>query len=355
MLVRLPEVMAASYRSPVTMAPAPPRSFGSGYLQADVGAPGDAERLQSCLETLPPDASAEAAAAEAQAWRLAVCDYRPRVGSDRIHPVSAPAGGGGRAADRGFVVVDLTTMWAGPLAVWLLSLIGARVTRVEPSMRRDGFRALDGRGIHPGGVQRDPGRDSAMFNALHPGGGEALDLDLRAPADRAVFEDLADAADLVVDSFSGRVMPNFGYGALPTATRASVTAFGPGPRAGWVAYGTGVHASMGLGQVDAGRFSPAAVSYPDPLGGLTLALGAAAAMIGRRLGSGPTHVSTSLAGAVQPLLAERPAQWPEDRQLGPALLARATDLGLTEGRPVGGRRWAHPTTIFVPTRMCSSL
>ena len=60
-----------------------------------------------------------------------------------------------------------------------LASLGWSVVKVEPSFRPDGFRALDGGGINPGGRQCDPGRDSAMWNALNHGK-EIVDLDLRA-------------------------------------------------------------------------------------------------------------------------------------------------------------------------------
>lgn len=365
MMIRLPEVMAASYGSPVTLRPAEPLPFGSGWLHADVGAPGDTEALRSCLATLPAGASAGQAAAEAQAWRLAVCDYRPRPPEPLIrHPVRATTGlppgpSSGRLADEApnrpdhgpFSVVDLTTMWAGPLATWLLARLGARVVRVEPSFRPDGFRALDGRGIHPDGSSERTGRDSAMFNSLHDSADAGWDLDLRVPAGRRIFEVLVGGADLVVDSFSRRVMANLGYDQMPGgAMRASVTAFGPGPEEDWVAYGTGVHATSGLGDLGGGRFRPAAVSYADPLAGLALALGAVAAVAARRAGRPVGGVSTSLAAAVTPLLACSQPTWSrEPPDLGPRLLALAGDLGLVAARPVGGgRRLLHPVNIFRP-------
>ena len=57
--------------------------------------------------------------------------------------------------------------------------------------------------------------------------------------------------------------------------------FPPGPRRHWVAYGTGVHAASGLGDVGGGGFAAPAVSYPDPLGGITAAFAALCAAVGR--------------------------------------------------------------------------
>jgi hypothetical protein len=342
--LRLPEVMAAAYRAPAPPPARPPERVGSGWVHADLGAPGDESLWAACRSTLPPGVSAGSAAAEAQAWRLPVCDYRPWVPGPTAHPLAA----GGRAGggDRGFVVIDLTAMWAGPLATWLLARLGAKVVKVEPAARPDGFRALDGRGIHPEGRSLRPGRDSALFHALNHGKATAR-WDLRRPADRRRFEARAAEADLVVDAFSARVMGNLGWADPPAgATRVALCAFPPGPEREWVAYGSGVHAVSGLGDTGSGRFAPPPVSYPDPLGGLVLALGGAAAMVGRRRGVGPVRVETSLLWALGPL---RPAPEPPgspDLVLGERLLQEAVAAGLMERRPVGGRRLWHPRTIF---------
>ena len=66
-------------------------------------------------------------------------------------------------------ICDLTAMWAGPLATWLLARLGAKVYKVEPAVRLDGTRALFGGGIYPGGIQRRPGEDSALYQALNHG------------------------------------------------------------------------------------------------------------------------------------------------------------------------------------------
>ena len=157
-----------------------------------------------------------------------------------------------RRRDPGSVnVLDLTAMWAGPLCTLLLAEWRARVTTVEPSVRTDGLRG-----------------SPAQFAVLdrHK---ERVDLDLRTTPGRAAFESLVAEADVLVESFSARVMPNLGYdaGALravnPRLTTVSIRAY-----AGceWVAYGRGVHATSGLGMIN-GRPQPASIAYPDPLTG----------------------------------------------------------------------------------------
>ena len=346
--LRLPEVMAAAYGSTNAMRPAPPRPVdGGGWVHADLAAPGDEERYDSLMSTLSASAAAAEVAIAAQAWRLPVCDYRKRNRASgapwvfelgtRCPPV--------RSRPR---ILDLTNMWAGPLATWLLSSLGWSVTKVEPSFRPDGFRALDAGGIHPGDTSCDPGRDSALWNALNHGK-EIVDLDLRLEADRVRFVELATASDVVIDSFSPRVMPNFGLPLPAGPLYVSVPAFPPGPRRDWVAYGTGIHAVSGLGDVGGGRFAAPAVAYPDPVAGFTAALATVAALDGRRRGLPVSRVESPMFSAVQPLLHRRsdPAQLqtpPGD--LGPRLAETAVSCRQLEPREVCGRPLLHPSGIF---------
>ena len=384
--VRLPEVLAASYRSPRSMRPPPPLAApGGGWLAADLGAPGDRESFETLLATLGAGPTAAEVALAAQEWRLPVCDYGPRPTeppasfpistgdaapadaplSGPPHSVRTPAGASpqsspARLSARPLACVsvcDLTAMWAGPLATWLLAGLGATVHKVEPPFRPDGMRALDGRGIHPGGRQVDPGGDSAMWNALN-NNKRLAPLDLRDAADRAAFTALAGSCDVVIDSFSPRVMPNFGLSVEIASGPArpvmvSMPAFPPGPRRDWVAYGTGVHAVLGLGDRCDGTFESPAVSYPDPLAGLTAALAVLAALASRRLGEGPRRVEVALESASRPLLRASPGSPRRAADDGPsapgaALLAAAVEEGLVEARDVAGERLAHPLAPLRP-------
>lgn len=349
--VRLPEVMAAAYGSSFEMRPAPPiPAVGSGWVQADLGAPGDREEFELLLSTLPASTPASEVARAAQGWRLPVCDYRAVAPGPPVLPWSFEVGAGPVTASlRGLRVLDLTNMWAGPLATWLLESLGATVTKVEPAFRPDGFRARAGGGIHPRGRQCDPGRDSAMWNALNHGK-DIVDLDLRRAADRDRFSALAGASDVVIDSFSPRVMANFGLDLPAGPLYVSMPAFPPGPERDWVAYGSGVHAWSGLGDLGGGAVGPAAVSYPDPLAGLSAALGVAAALRGR---GRVTRLECPLAAAVAPLAAREPH--PASLSADPAgtggrLLALGREHGLFEDRPVCGRPLPHPHGIFPPNQ-----
>ncbi|MHB1444356.1 MAG: CoA transferase [Acidimicrobiales bacterium] len=383
MLLHLPAVMAASYGSawwPEPPAPLP--APGGGWLNADLGAPGDTDAFARLLGSLSPDATAADIATEAQVWRLPVCDYRAPAPGEfppwRPAPSGQPAGRGageartpvavrpptraGRPALEGITVCDLTSMWAGPLATWLLVQLGARVIKVEPPSRPDGTRGLSGRGIRPGGRTRGGrGEDSGTFNALNAGK-DCVSLDARE--DRASLRGLAASADLVIDSFSPRVMPQLGLDrdSLPQtgAVTLSMPAFPPGPWRQWVAYGNGIHALSGLGgplgeggdgvppgHEGAGGPAVPTSSYPDPLAGLEAAATAVAALAGRAAGWKAQHLEVSLAGTVEPLMTAPPGPWPRaEAAVGPRLLAAARVSGAAVVRRGGAGIHLYPGGPF---------
>lgn len=236
-------------------APSAPVDVGAGQVCADLGAAGDADAFERLLEVLgdgPHDA--EHVARRAQEWRLPVTPYRssrrpPRRSCLPDTDASRPM--------RGVRVVDLTAMWAGPLATRLLAEAGAEVDTIEAACRPDGLRGTP-----------------AMFEHLAEGK-RRHDLDLRDSDARSALVDLVADADVVIESFSPRVMPNFGLDAAtlvavnPEILVVSMPAFAPcTAERDWVAYGTGVHALSGLGTGAGGRAWAPAVTYPDPLAGL---------------------------------------------------------------------------------------
>ncbi|HEV2368511.1 MAG TPA: CoA transferase [Acidimicrobiales bacterium] len=406
--VLLPEVMAAAYGSPSwPVPPAPVPAPGGGWVSAEVGASGDGERLAVLMETLPADVDAAALARAAQEWRLAVCDYRTATrtpptshagsirrgsgeeapshrvsitwdgagpGGSSARPAGSRPGNGAATTPLGGVrVVDLTAMWAGPLCTWLLARLGAEVWKVEPAVRPDGLRAFDGRGVHPEGRADGSGRDSALFNALNTGK-HGVDIDLREGEGRRHLAELVGMSDLVVDSFSPRVMPNLGLTRAelarsdPCLLTLSIPAFPPGPQREWVAYGTGIHAASGLGYLggpgDIGApgevgasggvgtgtvpFAAPAVTYPDPLSGLAAAVTALAGLVGRRRGWRPRHLEVSLLSAITPLLAvdRNPARLTGRAEGQGADLARAAAPDTFAPVDVAGRPFPHPVGPF---------
>lgn len=388
LLLHLPQVMAASYGSTWWPEPPQPRRVpGGGYVCTELGAPGDADAFDRLLDSLGCQASAEALAETAQAWRLPVCPYRGpsgaygRVEADpteeqeaesrqRLRPAFGPAppavrfgpapplARSDRAPLDGVSVCDLTSVWAGPLATWLLGRLGASVVKVEPEVRPDGTRALHGRGVHPGGRSRRPGNDSGLFNALN-GAKQVAALDVREGPDLDRLREMVEASDLVIDSFSPRVMPQLGLAPEAPSARGrhhvvhvSVPAFPPGPYRTWVAYGTGVHAMSGLGHVDGAvpAFAAPGVTYPDPLAGLKALVAALAGLAGRRMGWPGRRLEASLWSALTPLRRIRAATGfglaPPDRHAGTTLLRVAAGRGALAPVRDGAGLHLYPTGPF---------
>lgn len=275
-------------------APSAPVEVAGGAVHVDVS--DDDDEVWAVVLDRWGDAGPEVVAAVAQEWRLPVAPYRPLPPVGTGPPGAAP--GWERPLARrpdglhGIRVVDLTSLWAGPLCTALLADAGAEVIKIDPSCRPDGFRARP-----------------ALYRHLNQGK-QVEDLDLRLRSDRARFEDLVAGADLLVSSFSRRVLPNLGYDAdrlrslNPGLACLAITAFGRGvPEQEWLAYGGGVHAASGLGRTD-GTARPAPVSYPDPLAGWA-AFARALELLGRP--GSFRSVEVALADVVAPLAAAIPA------------------------------------------------
>ena len=91
------------------------------------------------------------------------------------------------------MVVDLTSLWAGPLAGGLLAAAGCRVIKVESVARPDGAR-------------RGP---AGFFDRLN-GHKERLSLDLPAAPAVERLQELIAGADLVLEASRPRVMEQWG-------------------------------------------------------------------------------------------------------------------------------------------------
>lgn len=132
------------------------------------------------------------------------------------------------------VIVDLTSLWAGPLAGGLLAAAGCRVLKLESVARPDGAR-----------------RGPAGFFELLNGSKEHLSLDLPDPAAVEELRRLIAHSDLVLESSRPRVMRQWGICpddvvAAGTAW-VSITGHGrSGRHANRVAFGDDAAASGGL-------------------------------------------------------------------------------------------------------------
>ncbi|WP_448582921.1 CaiB/BaiF CoA transferase family protein [Thermaurantiacus sp.] len=193
----------------------------------------------------------------------------------------------------GMTVLDLTRVLAGPYATMLLADLGARVIKVEVPEGGDDARAF------PPFVAGE----SAYFASINRGK-ESIALDLRAPADRAVFEALLGRADVLAENFRPGALARLGYGwealhaRYPRLILASTSGFGQtGPEAARPAYDVIVQAMGGIMSVTGHPGQPpvrVGTSLGDIVAGLFTVIGIEAALIKRaRTGLG-AHVDVAM-------------------------------------------------------------
>src|SRR5580704_17861950 len=90
----------------------------------------------------------------------------------------------------GITTVDLSRILAGPYCTMLMAEMGARVIKVEPPGKGDDAREY---GTFKNGT-------STYFASINRGK-ESIALDLKADADKPIFERLLEKADVVVENF----------------------------------------------------------------------------------------------------------------------------------------------------------
>jgi crotonobetainyl-CoA:carnitine CoA-transferase CaiB-like acyl-CoA transferase len=155
-------------------------------------------------------------------------------------------------------VVDLSSLWAGPVTARILAEAGARVTKVESRTRPDAART-----------------DPAFYRWVHGTGQASVRLDFRSPAGRAEAAALLGAADVVIEASRPRALEQLGLGPddlpeRPGRVWLSVTGHGRRPPGrDWVAFGDDAAVAGGLVGWDESRapvFCGDAIA--DPITGL---------------------------------------------------------------------------------------
>ena len=183
----------------------------------------------------------------------------------------------------GIKVVDLSRVLAGPFATMLLADLGADVVKVEPP---------DGDETRSWGPPwwGDPADGRSAYFASVNRNKRSVVLDLRTDAGRSSCERLLARADLLVHNYRPATAARLGLStdALrerhPTLVVATVGGF-PGAEADRPAYDLLAQAVSGLMAVTgdpAGPPTKAGVALLDLIAGLECAVGALAALVGRR-------------------------------------------------------------------------
>ena len=170
-----------------------------------------------------------------------------------------------------------TRVLAGPYCTMILADLGARVLKVETPDGGD-----DSRGYGP-----FVNGKSAYFMAMNRGK-ESIALDLKAPADRRIFEQLLPKMDVLVENFRPGAMERLGYGwetlqrAIPRLIYAAASGFGhSGPYKSRPAYDMVVQGMGGIMSITGHPGGPptrVGASIGDLTAGLFTTIGIASAL-----------------------------------------------------------------------------
>lgn len=164
-------------------------------------------------------------------------------------------------------VLDLSSLWAGPLCGHLLQSCGADVIKVESLQRPDGAR--------------NGPRD--FFDLLNAGK-RSVALDLSDARGRGQLRELIKHADIVIEASRPRALQQMGIhaetliDANPGLTWVSLTGYGRGePQQNWIAYGDDAGVAAGLTWLMRQATNELMIvgdAIADPLTGLHAALAA---------------------------------------------------------------------------------
>jgi hypothetical protein len=249
------------------LEPSTPIAAGQWEAVADgvSGRPGEALVSRSTLLGLPVASLGERAGELSRTTR-STTGADGMDGMDGVRAWRTRSGVPPAALDD-VLILDLSALWAGPLAANLLCRAGARVVKVESRSRPDGAR----RGSR------------AFFGALNHGKASVA-LDFDAPDGRRRLGALVAASDVVITAARPRALASLGLvppdrdGPGPRVW-LSITGYGAsGPSADRVAFGDDAAAAGGLVVWDGRGPCFCGDAIADPLSGMAGAASVLAAL-----------------------------------------------------------------------------
>ncbi len=207
----------------------------------------------------------------------------------------------------GVRVLDLTQVYAGPTCTRVLCDLGAEVIKIEGITRIDNIRFL---------VIADNKAEGDFWNRMgyflfRNAGKESLTLDFNEPQAVDLFKRLVPHADVIVESFTPRVMAQHGldYESLrkikPDLIMISLSGYGQsGPWRDYSAYGTGLEPASGISSFTGYRGGEplrTGISFTDPYCGIMGAGAVLAALHYRRRTGEGQHIDLSEHEAAIPM------------------------------------------------------
>ncbi|WP_032392047.1 CaiB/BaiF CoA transferase family protein [Rhodococcoides fascians] len=191
----------------------------------------------------------------------------------------------------GLRVIDLSTVFAVPYMAGLLGDFGADVIKVESPDRLEQTRGVVFGPLLDNEADDSPWDRSGSFGVLNRNK-RSIAVDMKTPEGRDLLWRLVGDADVLLDNFTPRVLPSWGFtheaivSSNPSLIHLSNTGFGStGPWSSFKAQGTTLESTMGVGAYSgyAGA-APTKVgqSYPDFLAAWTGLTAVMAALVERR-------------------------------------------------------------------------
>jgi len=247
----------------------------------------------------------------------------------------------------GIRIIDFAQVFAGPACTRILADLGADVIRFESPNRLDVTRNL----IITDNDGMDHTWHRASYFVIRNASKREMVVDLAKEEAREIIRKLAATADVVVESFTPRVMANFGlhYEALkeikPDIIMCSLSGYGQnGPMRDYAGYGMGLEPASGVASITGYKDGPpmrSGLSFTDPYSGF---LGAGAILTAiqyrRRTGKGQ-YIDLSEQEAAIPIMGAALAEYQMTGRVKERIGDRS-DWAAPQGcyRCAGDDRWA---------------
>ncbi|RII18347.1 Succinyl-CoA:(R)-benzylsuccinate CoA-transferase subunit BbsF [Streptomyces sp. YIM 130001] len=244
---------------------------------------------------------------------------------------------------RGLRVLDLATLFAGPLAATMLGDFGAEVIKVEHPHRPDPSR---GHGPAKDGI--------GLWWKLLGRNKRTVTLDLSTPGGRSTLLTLAATADVVVENFRPGTLEKWGLGwdelstANPRLVLARVTGFGQfGPYARRPGFGTLAEAMSGFAAITGEPDGPPTLppfGLADSIAGLATAYAVMTALAGReRTGRGQV-VDLAIIEPILTVLGPQPLWYDQLGYVQPRTGNRSTNNAPRNTYRTSDGRWVAVST-----------
>lgn len=247
----------------------------------------------------------------------------------------------------GVRVVDFAQVFAGPACTRILADLGADVIRFEAAARMDVTRNLiitDNDGLDHHWLR-------ASYFVIRNASKREMVIDLTKDEGRAIIRKLVETADVVVESFTPRVMANFGFdyesltAIKPDIIMCSLSGYGQnGTMRDYAGYGMGLEPASGLSSITGyagGAPIRSGLSFTDPYSGF---LGAGAILTAlqyrRRTGKGQ-YIDLSEQEAAIPIVGAALLEYQMTGRI-PARTGNRSEWSAPQGcyRCAGDDRWA---------------